>query len=31
MRLQSKGDFDSAYSAVMDIGVNAYLGKCIVF
>ena len=29
--LSQKGDFDIAYSAVMDIGFNAYLRKFIVF
>ena len=31
MRLKSKGDFDIAYSAVMGIGLDAYLQKLIVF
>ena len=31
MRLKSKGDFDIAYSAVMGIGLDAYLRKLIVF
>ena len=31
MRLMSKGDFDIAYSAVMGIGLDAYLKKLIVF
>ena len=31
MRLKSKGDFDIAYSAVMGIGLDAYLWKLIVF
>ena len=29
MRLKSKGDFNIAYSAVMGIGLNAYLKKFI--
>ena len=31
MKLKSKGDCDIAYSAVMDIGFNAYSRKFIVF
>ena len=31
MRLMSKGDFDIAYSAVMGVGLDAYLRKLIVF
>ena len=31
MRLKSKGDFDIAYSAVMEIDLDAYLRKLIVF
>ena len=31
MRLNSKGDFDIAYSAVMGISLDAYLQKLIVF
>ena len=31
MRLMSKGDFDNAYSAVMGVGLDAYLRKLIVF
>ena len=31
MRPKSKGDFDIAYSAVMGIGLDAYLQKLIVF
>ena len=31
MRLMSKGDFDIAYSAVMGVGLDAYLQKLIVF
>ena len=31
MRLESKGDFDIAYSAVMGISLDAYLQKLIVF
>ena len=31
MRLPLNGDFDIAYSAVMDIGLDAYLRKLIVF
>ena len=31
MRLKSKGDFDIAYSAVMGVGLDAYLQKLIVF
>ena len=30
MRLKSKGDLDIAYSAVMDVSLNAYLQKLIV-
>ena len=31
MRLYSKGDFDITYSAVMGIGLDAYLQKLRVF
>ena len=31
MRLKSKGDFDIPYSAVMGIGLDAYLQKLKVF
>ena len=31
MKVKSKGDFDIAYSAVMDISLDAYLRKLIVF
>ena len=31
MRLESKGDFDIAYSAVMGISLDAYWRKSIVF
>ena len=31
MRLKSKGYFDITYSAVMGIGLDAYLQKLIVF
>ena len=31
MRIMSKGDFDIAYSAVMGIGLDAYLQKLRVF
>ena len=31
MRLKSKGDFDITYSAVMGVGLDAYLQKLIVF
>ena len=31
MRLKSKGDFDIAYSAVMGIGLDAYLQKLKFF
>ena len=31
MRLKSKGDYDIAYSAVMDTGFDAHLKKFIVF
>ena len=31
MRLKSKEDFDIAYSAVMGIGLDAYLRKFTVF
>ena len=30
MRVMSKGDFDIAYSAVMGVGLDAYLRKLIV-
>ena len=31
MRFRSKGDFDIAYSAAMDIGFDAHLKKFIIF
>ena len=31
MRLKSKGDFDTTYSEVMGVGLDAYLQKLIVF
>ena len=31
MRLKSKVDFDIAFSAVMGVGLDAYLRKLIVF